>query len=454
MTVLRSLRSLPPVAWSVLLLTIGNSAGTGLVLPLLVLYMHSVRHLEYSVATGVIVAASIGAAIGAPIVGALSDRIGRLPAIAGSMVVAGIGSLGYAITDTAWKALFFGLVQGLGLGGAAIMNALIADVVPAKLWATVYGLNFAIINGMIGVGGLIGGFIVGSSRSVPIYQILFVCDAASWFITALLLVMLFRSRVRGQAAPEGRKKASGTRLDYGAVLRDGRMVRLLLILIVLYIAAYSQLTTGMPGFILELTRLRGTQLGIMFGVDTFGVVAIQFMLVSTMKKVHPKTALVLLSLSWAAWWGLLLLASVPGSELISLLIMVPAMAVFAFGEGLLANTGPTLINSWAATDERGRYNAAFSVAQAFGFTMGPLISGILLAHGGAVMLAAGGAVCCLVIAGVVASGEFLPRVALSDIGTVVKSDEQGSSSLPDFDATVPEAPNSSDTADIIEATDG
>jgi MFS family permease len=141
MTGLRSLRSLPAVAWWVLLLTTGNSVGTGLILPLLVLYMHSVRHLEYSVATGVVVAASVGAAISAPIVGALSDHIGRLPAIAGSMVVAGVGSLGYAITDSAWKALLFGLVMGLGLGGAAIMNALIADLVPAEHWSTVFGLN-------------------------------------------------------------------------------------------------------------------------------------------------------------------------------------------------------------------------------------------------------------------------------------------------------------------------
>lgn len=112
-----------------------------------------------------------------------------------------------------------------------------------------------------------------------------------------------------------------------------------------------------------------------------------------------------------------MLAAVPRSADGGLAIASLAMAVFALGEGLLASTGPTLVNSWAEADSRGRYNAAYGFALTFGFSVGPLAGGLALAYGSALLLSALGAFSCLTVMCVVSAAKFLPNVPLSRIAT-------------------------------------
>lgn len=61
--------------------------------------------------------------------------------------------------------------------------------------------------------------------------------------------------------------------------------------------------------------------------------------------------------------------------------MLVFMGVFAFGETLLQPTVPAMSNDLAADHTRGRYNATNAAAFQGGAIAGPVVAGLLIAHG-------------------------------------------------------------------------
>jgi MFS family permease len=61
------------------------------------------------------------------------------------------------------------------------------------------------------------------------------------------------------------------------------------------------------------------------------------------------------------------------------------MVVFAFGETLLSPTMPAIVNDLAPDALRGRYNAMYSLSWNGGTIVGPVIAGVFLGAGLAVL---------------------------------------------------------------------
>ncbi|MEV4924336.1 MFS transporter [Streptomyces roseoverticillatus] len=369
-----------------------NAAGNGLVLPLLVVYLHEMRGLSLAVATSAIAATSLGALVGAPLAGWASDRFGRVHAVWAALVCAAVGSLGYALCETPYTALAAGLAQGLGIGGAITWNALIADLVPKAHWSVLFSADFAVTNAVMGLGGLIGGLLAGLTHSLVVFQVLFVLDAVSFLTTGWLVSRELRGGRQASAGGPGAEPASADEekpsSGYLGVLRNRWFVGLLLAVFALYTIGYSQLNSGMPAMLLVGSRFGTTQLGVLYAVNTAAVVTVQFALLGRIRDFTPRIALTLLAGSWAAFWLLILAVTGLGRGWFALSVGAAAMVVFAAGESLLAATGPTLVNSWADKSNRGRFNAAYGFASSLGFTVGPLLSGRLTqgGHGSGMVL--------------------------------------------------------------------
>ncbi|MEU1129831.1 MFS transporter [Streptomyces sp. NPDC005900] len=433
MSSMKSLRLLPAPARRLIAINAVNAAGTGLVVPLLVVYLHEMRGLSLATATGAVAATSLGALVGGPLAGWVSDRFGRAPAVWAALVCAALGAVGFVVSGTPEAALASGLVQGLGIGGAITWNALIADQVPREHWSVVFSTDFAVVNAVMGLGGLVGGLVAGLTDSLLVFQLLYGLDALSFLATGFLVSRQLRGTGQAREEAGGERTPQPAQADqteqteqaapagqpgpasYRAVLRDRKLVALLLVVLTLFTLGYSQLNSGMPAILLADSTLGPTALGVMFAVNTGAVVLVQVTLMHRFKDLTPRTALALLAGSWAFFWLLILAVTGLGGGAYALLSGAAAMAVFAVGESLLAATGPTLVNSWADDSNRGRYNAAYGFVCSLGFTVGPLLSGRLVEDGHVVLMTAGAALALAALGLVLRGSRLLPSTPLSGL---------------------------------------
>ena len=132
--------------------------GFGMILPLLPFYATHYGATPFLV--GVLFASfSLAQAVAAPLLGRLSDRLGRRPVLLSSILVNGISYLLFAAAPTLWVLLAARILSGLASANYAVAQAYIADVTPTSRrargmgWAgAAFGLGFV-------VGPAIGGFL-------------------------------------------------------------------------------------------------------------------------------------------------------------------------------------------------------------------------------------------------------------------------------------------------------
>ena len=181
----------------VALLWVVFAGGTA---PGLLLFAHAVpvaRHLQLSPqAAGLAVSAlAAGNLIGRLVVGAWSDRIGRLPAVALALLTGAVSIVALALPTSAPVVLAGYLGTGLSYGAvSALVPAATADRVGAAAFPTAYGVVFT----GWGCAGLLaplaGGQLLGLTERQPALLIL----AVTPLIVASVAVVLLAERGPGQ----------------------------------------------------------------------------------------------------------------------------------------------------------------------------------------------------------------------------------------------------------------
>jgi MFS family permease len=165
-------------------------------------------------------------------------------------------------------------------------------------------------------------------------------------------------------------------------------------------------------------------IGVVFFVNTAVIVAAQLLVLRRIEGRSRARLLALVGVLWAGCWLLVgASALVPPAAAVVALMM--GAAVFAVGETLWSPVQPALLNDLAPPHLRGRYNAVSSVVWNVGAAIGPLLVGVLLAAGLAVVWVALVVVGCLG-AGAIALGlrhlltpeqdGRVPAVALPAVG--------------------------------------
>jgi len=128
---------------------------------------------------------------GAPIGGALSDRIGRKPVILASLV--GTGPLIYLVAVLGYGPALFGVMALYGVLMSmrmAPMESLIADVVPLNRRATVLGIYYFLAQETAGVATPLVGRLIDAIGPSSTFVLL---AAVATLVT--LLILLFRRRI-------------------------------------------------------------------------------------------------------------------------------------------------------------------------------------------------------------------------------------------------------------------
>jgi MFS family permease len=255
-------------------------------------------------------------------------------------------------------------------------NALIAAIVSGPARQQYFGINFALVNLGIGVGGVVGGLFVDVHRPGT-FTAIFLADAVTMLVPIGLLLGPLR-HVHGRAeVPEGALQGSGS---YLAILRDPAVLWVTVLTFLGVFVGYGQMEAGFPAFARQVSQVSTGVIGFAFALNTVVIVGLQFLVLARITGRRRTRVLLVMAALWALSWVVLgLTGLVPGGGLAVAGVLV-FHCLFALGETLLQPTIPAITNDLAPDHLRGRYNAVNAGAFQAGTILGPVVAGVVLGH--------------------------------------------------------------------------
>lgn len=403
---------LPPVgrnAWLALGLNTLSCLGSGLTMPFLLVYLHSIRGIPLPTAGLILATIGVTGLVVIPLTGPLVDRVGAPRAFIGGLAIGGVGIALFAPATTTTAAFAAAVVYGCS--GGLTWNSfatLLSELVPPEERGAVFALRYTSANAAFGAGALVAGLVTVGSRPEPYVAILLV-DAASYllFAAAMLLVRVApagagppgrpssgsragpRGRAPGGAGPPGRGLGG-----YGVVLRDRVLLGALLVNALVTVFALAQTSSVFAAWVNGPGESSSRVAGLAFALNIVVLLVVQLPVLSWVRGRSRLRVAALSTLFFAAAW--LVLAAGAGSTA----LIIGALGIFALGEALLSPTLPALVNDLAPDELRGRYNAVFALSQQAGPVLAPILGGFALGHGLGLPYLLGLAACCLAAGGV------------------------------------------------------
>lgn len=355
-----------------------QTLGRGMTLPFTIIYLHEVRGFELGISGALMSLIAITGLLVTGPGGTLIDRYGahRVLIVGLLAMIVGCTLLAFATHPVvaAVAVVLIGVNFGVSWPG---FNALIASVVDGEVRQQYFGVNFALVNLGIGVGGVIGGFFVNVDDPVT-FTTIFLIDAASGLIPlALLLGPLRRVRTHSDAPDDDADRAVG----YRQILRRPAVLWLTLLTFLAMFIGYGQMEAGFPAFARQVAEVSTRVVGLAFAVNTLVIVLLQFAVLRLITGRRRTRVMQVMAVIWALSWLVLGAAGLLPGSLVAAIGVLAFMGIFAFGETMLQPTVPAIYNDLASDRTRGRYNAINSAAFQGGAIAGPLVAGLLLGAG-------------------------------------------------------------------------
>jgi DHA1 family tetracycline resistance protein-like MFS transporter len=104
----------------------------------------------------------------APMLGALSDRVGRRPVLLISLFGSGLDYIAMSFAPTLWILYATRIINGLSGASFTVVNAYIADVTPREKRAAAFGMVGAAFGIGFIIGPVIGGVLGDDQHSIPL----------------------------------------------------------------------------------------------------------------------------------------------------------------------------------------------------------------------------------------------------------------------------------------------
>jgi hypothetical protein len=291
-----------------------------------------------------------------------------------------------ALVDRTWQA--FAAATAIALGFSVLyagQSTILASLTSETERQRVFGLQFALLNLGIGVGGLISGSVVDLSRPAT-FQVIYVVDGITYLAPlVILLSMPHVGRRLFDAAASDRTGTGAGAGDggYREVLRDRPFRRLLIFGLVLTTCGYAQIEVGFTAFATEVAGVEPRIVGWALAANTLTIVAAQMRVIRVLDGRSRTRSLAAVGCVFAVSWLILGAAGLVDGRhaLLASLGVIACAAVFAVGETLLSPVMPALTNALASDALRGRYNAMSSMIWGVSAVAGPITAGPLIGGG-------------------------------------------------------------------------
>lgn len=364
-----------PAGFGTIWLTVAiDLVGFGIVLPILPRYAEDLR-ITPTVIGALVASFSVAQMVCAPLLGRLSDRIGRKPVLVLSLCGTALGSLLTGLAGTVWLLFLGRIVDGASGASVSVAQAAVADVASPEQRPRLLGLLGAAFGVGFVVGPAIGTLAALGGPHVPF--LVAAAIAGTNAVVALRRLPETHPTVRARAtepldgpavevAPA--PVAGGFRLAIPGAAR-----RLLLVAFVALFAfsgfetTFSLLVEDRFGLTLSATAAVFTAIGL-------ALVLVQGGLVQPAHDRLGERATMRAGLGCNAI-GLCLLAA-DGRWL----TLVPALALLVLGQGLVTPTMSSAVAGQVPPDQRGRLLGYQQSAGALARAVGPVAAGALYDH--------------------------------------------------------------------------
>jgi MFS family permease len=360
----------PRLPRSVQVLQLGglmNAVGNGLVLPFTFIYLHNERGFSLGLAGLILGTNAAVSLLSGPISGPLVDRLGgrRMLTLALLFLMVGFGS--YAFVESPWHGFLASAITGIGNGIFwPAQSTLIAGLTPPEKRTAAFAMQRVMMNLGIGIGGLTGGFLAATS-----FQLLFLGDAASFVLYALVLNAFVPEP--GRAPPREGERAG----SYRDVLRHRVFMAFIAVNAAFVAVGYAQIELIAP-YGKNEAGIGEQWIGAIFAVNTLVIVIAQLPIVRLVEGRRRMRALALMGVVWAAAWLLVPVAGLWLTGFAAVAMIAFAAAVFGIGECLHGAVQAPLVADLANPRLLGRYMALSAFSWQIGFTIGPPLGGFLL----------------------------------------------------------------------------
>ncbi|MEU4680767.1 MFS transporter [Micromonospora sp. NPDC023737] len=372
-------RALPrrPEARRILVGTLLSAIGRGLTLPFLFIYLTDVRGLTDARAGLVIGWYGAVTLVLSPLGGTLIDRFGARRVVLPCLLIEAVGTGALALVHSSASA--FLVVTVIAIGSSAIwsgQNTILASLTDDGERQRVFGLNFALLNLGIGIGGMTSGAIVDTGRPVT-FQMIYLLDAVSYLMPALILLTLPGVGRRISSAAAGDRQSGG---GYLTVLRDRPFRRLVIFGLILTTCGYAQIEVGFTAYAVRVVEVSPRVVAWALAANTVMIVLAQLVVIRRLEGRSRTGALAAVGAVFATAWLVLGAAGLvgTGNALVAALGVVACSAIFGFGETMLSPVMPALTNALATDELRGRYNAVSSMIFGISGVIGPVTAGPLI----------------------------------------------------------------------------
>ncbi len=324
---------------TVFLIVFIDLVGFGIVIPILPLYVEDFG--PSPVVFGLLMASfSIMQFLFAPILGRLSDRVGRRPVLLVSLLGSAVGYVLFGIAGSLGMLFASRIIDGISGGNISTAQAVIADITGPEDRARGMGLIGAAFGLGFVLGPAIGALLVTVAPWLPGFA------AAAASLVAFVLVLTLLPETLG---PEARRKARRHRFDlrdFSAALSHP-LLGLCLVMVFATIFAFANFETTFAQF----ARLRfdfstSTIAWLFVYAGVLGAV-VQGGLVGRLSKWFGEARLIMVG-TFLSFLALGLLAQAPGRG-----PLLATLALLALGQGIAHPSLSSLTSKLVSADEVG-----------------------------------------------------------------------------------------------------
>ena len=359
---------------AIFLIVLSDLLGFSIVIPLLPLWTQKYGISAFQV--GLLFSIySVCQLIGSPLLGMLSDRIGRRPVLIASQIgsVAGFVLLGVAMTGD-WASRDLGLflvylsrvIDGLSGGNISTAQAYVSDVTTAENRAKGMGLIGAAFGIGFTVGPAAGGLLGYYHLSLPAYAAALLCAAAAYQTWRFL--------------PESHRHRRSEEVEaylhpsrFLPILRNATLLQMLLIFF-FSMMAFVMMEATFALYMADLFGYGTRGVGFLFALAGITIAVVQGRLVGKWSKRFGEWPLVIIGPILVAG-AMLVLVLVGYKPLLALVIV--ALITNATGRSLQTPTLSALISHHSDPKQQGTVFGLFHMLGSLSRVIGPAVAGLV-----------------------------------------------------------------------------